>query len=157
MISQPKNYQQFHQLEEQMLTMGKFFSEYFRKTMAGPRASANIDFTLLELKGLAAFMDVDIAYTMGSLSKNARLPLSNMTMIINRFVKRGIASRLRSEQDRRVVLVRLTAKGKVLRHTFFLNRAQELEKTLGKLSQRDQQQLVQTLAKATRILNKIRE
>jgi len=146
----------YHALEEQMRTMGQFFSEYFRKTMARPVVSDNLELSILEIKGLAAFKDVNKAYTMGTLSKHAHMPLPNMTMIINRFEERGIAERLRDPADRRVVRVRLTSRGKTMLAQFLQNRTRELENTLGKLSPEDQKELCTVLKRATEILLKIR-
>jgi DNA-binding MarR family transcriptional regulator len=151
-----KQHNKYQQLEEQMRTMGRFFSEYFRKTMARPVLHEKIELTILEIKGLAAFVDVNESYTMSALSKNAHLPLPNMTLIINRFEKRGIAKRFRDDKDRRVVRVQLTFRGKTMLGHFLTDRGLELERTLGKLSQLDQKQLCDALNKATEILLKIR-
>ena len=151
-----KRHNKYHHLEEQMRTMGRFFSEYFRKTMASPIVNEKIELTILEIKGLSAFSNVNESYTMSSLSKNAHLPLPNMTLIINRFEKRGIARRFRDSHDRRVVRVQLTHRGKTMLGLFLNNRGRELENTLGKLSQKDQKELCSALNKATEILLKIK-
>ncbi len=148
-------YKKFRNLEEKMIIMGQFFSEYFRKTMVGPGMNTDIDFTILELKGLGAFVDSSGEYTMSELSTNAFLPLPNMTSIIRRFEERGLVTRRRDERDRRVVKVRLTGKGRKLMEKFMETRCAELEKTLGKLSYADQQELFRSLELALNILRKI--
>jgi DNA-binding MarR family transcriptional regulator len=135
--------------------MGQFFSEYFRRTMNSTVMNDKGDFTLLELKGLSAFVDVDGEYTMSELSKNAHLPLPNISAIVDRFEKNGIAERRRDTEDRRVVRVQLTDKGKKMLYAFIENRTAELERTLGKLSEKDRQQLFESLETALRILQKI--
>jgi DNA-binding MarR family transcriptional regulator len=150
-----KKYNSYTQLEEKMKIMGQFFSEYFRRTMNSSVMNDKGDFTLLELKGLSAFVDVDCEYTMSELSKNAHLPLPNMSAIVDRFEKSGIAERRRDTRDRRVVRVHLTEKGKKMLYAFIENRTAELERTLGKLSEKDRQQLFESLETALRILQKI--
>lgn len=150
-----KKYNSYTQLEEKMKIMGQFFSEYFRRTMNSSVMNDKGDFTLLELKGLSAFVDVDGEYTMSELSKNAHLPLPNISAIVDRFEKSGIAERRRDTRDRRVVRVKLTDRGKKMLYAFIENRTAELERTLGKLSEEDRQKLFESLETALRILQKI--
>ncbi len=152
-----KEYTKYRNIENKMLIMGQFFSEYFRKTMIDPGMDKNIDFTILELKGLGAFVDADSEYTMSELSSNAHLPLPNMTSIINRLEEKGIAQRRRDKKDRRVVKVSLTSRGKRLMEKFLETRCAELEKTLGALTERDQKELFKALEKALDILHKIKK
>ena len=138
-----------------MRAAGSFFSEYFRRTMSKPVMSEHADLTLLELKGLSAFMDREAEYTMSELSKNAHLPLSNMTVIIKRLEAKGIVLRRRSQNDRRIVQVCLTDKGRRVLEAFVAQRVHELENTLGKLSKKDQHKLLHALITATGIFRKI--
>jgi DNA-binding MarR family transcriptional regulator len=140
-----------------MLVIGKFFSEYFRHSMNKTGITTEHDFSMLELKGLAAFIDMRAEYTMSQLSRNAHLPLSNMTFIIKRLESKGIVLRQRSARDKRVVQVRLTQQGMELFERFVRHRVAELEKTMGKLSVRDQQGLVGALATASKIFQKLRK
>lgn len=150
-----KKYNAYKTLEEQMRAAGCFFSEYFRRTMNSPVMDEPRDLTIMELKGLSAFVDLDGEYTMSELSKNAYLPLSNMTVIVKRLEKKGIVVRQRSHNDRRIVRVRLTDQGRDIFFAFVEQRLQELENTLGKLSKKDQQELLKALIKATDIFRKI--
>lgn len=151
-----EKYSRYRKVEEQMLVIGKFFGEYFRQTMNKTGITTEHDFSMLELKGLAAFTDMRAEYTMSQLGRNAHLPLSNMTFIIKRLETKGIVLRQRSAQDKRVVQVRLTQQGKKLFERFIRHRVVELEKTLGKLSVRDQQGLVSALGRASAIFQKLR-
>jgi DNA-binding MarR family transcriptional regulator len=155
MITIPKKYTEYQSLEEHMRAAGCFFSEYFRRTMSSPARDEPSDLTIMELKGLSAFVDLEAEYTMGELSKNAYLPLPNMTVIIKRLETRGIVVRKRSQNDRRIVQVRLTDHGRKILYAFFEHRLQELENTLGKLSKEDQQGLLNALITATNIFRKI--
>ena len=77
-----------------------------------------MDLTIMELKGLSAFVDLDAEYTMSELSKNAYLPLPNMTVIIKRLETKGIVLRQRSQNDRRIVRVCLTDHGRSVLYAF---------------------------------------
>jgi DNA-binding MarR family transcriptional regulator len=150
-----KKYSAYQSLEEHMRAAGCFFSEYFRRTMSKPDMGEPADLTLLELKGLSAFLNREAEYTMGELSKNAHLPLSNMTVIIKRLESKGIVLRLRSHADRRIVRVSLTDHGRAILNAFMKQRMRELENTLGKLSKKDQHELLNALITATDIFRKI--
>jgi len=154
-MTKQEKYNNYKNLEDQMRVAGKFFGEFFRKTLTKPLGN-NKDFTLLELKGMSAFTDRQGEYTMGELSRNAHLPLSNISMIIDRLEKKGLALRGRDTKDRRVVKVRLTDKGKKMLAEFVANREKDLEKILGNLSEKDIKDLFASLEKAAEILKKIK-
>ena len=50
--------------------------------------------------------------TMGEIAHDLRITVGTLTSAINRLIKKGYAERSRTEEDRRVVLVSLTEKGK---------------------------------------------
>lgn len=142
-------------VEEQMLIMRRFFAEYFRKTINKNAVDGEVDFTFLELKGLAAFIDPDQEYTMGDLSHTLHLPLPNITFIVNKLAKKGIARRHLDPKDRRIIRVCLTEKGKNMRRAFMKKRVQEVELHMGKLSDKDRKELFNALKRATNIFKKI--
>jgi DNA-binding MarR family transcriptional regulator len=148
-------YKKYRNLEERMHVMRKFFSEYFRHTISNDGIDDKVDFSILELKGLSAFIDREKEYTMSELSNNAHLPLPNMTSIINRLLEKGIVERRRDENDRRVVRVQLTDSGKEMLLKYMKKRGQELDNSLGKLSEDDRRELFSALETATMIFEKI--
>jgi len=150
-------YRKYSLLESRMLTMRKFFGEYFRRTIVSNNiADGGPDFTFLELKGLSAFIEDTQSYTISELSNLVHLPLPNMTSIINRLAKKGIVRRRRDLKDRRIVWVFLTDKGKKMRYEFMKKRVREVENSLGMLSEKDQKALFSALEKATKIFEKIK-
>lgn len=151
-----ERYKKYKELEERMLVMKRFFSEYFRQTISKNAIENGVDFSILELKGISAFIDHHKEYTMSELSQNAHLPLSNISAIVERLSKKGIAKRYRDTNDRRIVRVHLTNKGKKMLHGFMKRRAEELENSLGSLSEGDRRELFNALEKATKIFQKIK-
>jgi DNA-binding MarR family transcriptional regulator len=151
----PEKYKKYKGLEDQMHIVKGFFSEYFRQTISKNGIDDKVDFTIMELKGISAFIDETKEYTMSELGNNAHLPLSNMTSIIDRLARKGIVRRRRDAKDRRVVRVHLTEKGKKMLHEFMRKRGQELENSLGGLSEKDRKELFKALEKATKIFQKI--
>ena len=151
----PERYKKYKNIEERMMVMGKFFREYFRKSMVLNGSMHNADFSLLDFKGISGFLDIEQHYTMSDLARNAHMSLPNMTSIITRLAKKGMVKRRRDTKDRRVVHVFLTEKGKKLVYEFMQKRGQELEKSIGRLSEKDRQELFQALDRAQTILQKI--
>jgi len=151
-----ERYSRYRTLEAQMGVMGGFFKEFFRQSMNKTGRDAASDLSMLELKGLAAFTDVDGSYSISSLSAQAQVPLSNMTFIIKRLEGKGIARKQRSRTDRRYVDVQLTPYGKKLFRQFISRRCEEFEKTLGRLSAQDRRELFRAIEKATGILQKLK-
>jgi len=154
-MSTQEKYNNYKTLEDQMRVAGKFFGEFFRKTLTKPMGNKK-DFTLLELKGMSAFVDRAGEYTMSELSKNAHLPLSNISLLIGSLEKKGLVVRGRDDQDRRIVKAGLTDKGKKMMADFVKNREEDLEKILGALSEKDRKDLFVSLEKAASILQKIK-
>jgi DNA-binding MarR family transcriptional regulator len=115
---------------------------------------SGFDFTLSEIKALGAFRG-DKDYTMGELSKNAQVAMPSMTEMVDKLEKHGIAERYRDGNDRRVVKVRLTSEGKRLRKEFMQKRLKEMKEIFGKLSEIELNDLIESLKRARRILEKI--
>ena len=78
-----------------------------------------------------------------------------MTEMIDKLEKKGIAERGRDVNDRRVVKVRLTSKGKKLRKEFMQKRLKDMMGIFGKLSEKELNDLIASLKRARRILEKV--
>jgi DNA-binding MarR family transcriptional regulator len=92
---------------------------------------------------------------MGELSKNAQVAMPSMTEMIDKLERHGMAERSRDENDRRVVKVKLTAKGQQLRKEFMQKRFNDLKNMFGKLSSEELDELIDSLKKARLILEKV--
>jgi DNA-binding MarR family transcriptional regulator len=78
-----------------------------------------------------------------------------MTEMIDKLEKKGIAERDKDVNDRRVVKVRLTSKGKKLRKEFMQKRLKDLKNIFGKLSEKELNDLIASLKRARCILEKV--
>lgn len=144
----------FNGFDEKIMEVKDFYIEFFKKTLVMDGRKSGFDFTLSEIKALSAFRG-DKHYTMGELSKNAQVAMPSMTEMVDKLEKHGIAERYREENDRRVVKVRLTSKGKKLRREFMQRRLKDLKKIFGKLSKHELDDLIESLKRARLILEKI--
>ena len=68
-----------------------------------------IELTSSQIKVLATFMERE-CYTMTALSQILSVTMPTMTAMIDRLIQSGLVTRERNESDRRVVMVRLTAR-----------------------------------------------
>ncbi|MDD3796761.1 MAG: MarR family transcriptional regulator [Lachnospiraceae bacterium] len=80
-------------------------------------------------------------------------PLNTATGVIGRLEKRGMVSRQRSEQDKRVMTVALSAEGRKAVKQFFEEVNQCFKKVLGVLSADEIASVLQVLQKAIMVLN----
>lgn len=144
----------FNDFEGKIMEVKDFYIEFFKKTLVMDGRKSGFDFTLSEIKALGAFRG-DKDYTMGELSKNAQVAMPSMTEMVDKLEKHGIAERHRDKNDRRVVKVRLTSKGKRLRKEFMQKRLEEMKEIFGKLSEIELNDLIESLKKARNILEKV--
>jgi DNA-binding MarR family transcriptional regulator len=83
--------------------------------------------------------------TMNELSAKMGLASSTMTRMIDQLVTKGLVQRQHDEEDRRVVWVKLTAKGQRVQHT--LDRAQRelFEGSLNQISEEERARILHAL------------
>ena len=143
-------------LDFQMLVIKEFIDEFYAKTIYRDKKSASSNFPPQIIKFLFAFPDEKKAYPIGELGANARVKRSTMTDMVDRMEKDGIAGRERDNGDRRVVMVRLTDKGKQMRRAFYQGRRREFQAVFSQLTDSEVNMFISNLAEATKILKKIK-
>ena len=147
------NLKEIEEFGDQLRNWRNFFTEFFNKVIKDSGNISGFNFSMSQFKTMGAFRE-DTVYSMGELSKNASVTMPTMTEMIDNFERAGVAERIRDSQDRRVVKVRLTAKGKKLRNKFMGKRRNELKNILSNLSKEDRGELMNALAKAYSVLKK---
>ncbi len=142
-------------LDTRMFVVKDFIDEFYNKTLFQSGKVVNSELTPSEIKSIFAFEEEDKEYPIGKLGKNAQVKRSAITNMIDCLEKEGIAERVRDGEDRRVVKVRLTGKGRKIRREFIQRRRKEVEKIFSKLSEKDKDSLLHHLEEAYHILQKI--
>ena len=142
------------EFDGQVLKVRNLLIEFLNKVADYQDARKQFDFGMSRLKALTAFKE-DKEYTMTELSRNAYVSMPTMTDMVDSLVEEGIAERRRDEQDRRVVKVTLTEKGKKMRKVFMERRRKEVEDIFGRLSLNDRKELLDAMERACTILKKI--
>jgi DNA-binding MarR family transcriptional regulator len=143
-------------LNHQLMVVKDFIDEFYNKTVFQNGKAANSDLTPSQIKSIFAFKEDDREYPMGELGRNARVKSSTITDMIDRLEKDGIAERLKDNGDRRVVKVRLTARGREIRRKFVLRMRSGIEQAFSKLSEEEKNALLDHLKGAYEILKRIK-
>jgi DNA-binding MarR family transcriptional regulator len=84
---------------------------------------------------------------MAEFAKGVGVPLSTATRLVDRLIEKGVVTRQRSDDDRRIVRIALTTAGKKLDERFFSLRLATSRTLLAKLNAADQRVLVSLLKK----------
>jgi len=142
-------------LNTQMFVVRDFIDEFYNKTVFQSGKILNADLTPSQIKSLFAFNEEDKDYPIGELGRNARVKSSTMTDMIDRLERDGIAERIRDDEDRRVVKVRLTKKGKKIKREFVQKSRKDVETAFSKLNEEEKRALLEHLKGAYQILRKI--
>lgn len=144
------------EIEGHMTEIRNIFVQIFNKMVRGDKKFTDIPFSPSQMKALSAFHE-DKHYTMSELSKNALVKMPSMTEMVDRLESDGILKRIRNTEDRRVVNVCLTDRGKKIHAKMVGRRREELSNLFGHLSNRDQDDLLAALRKVSTILKKLSE
>ena len=150
-----KNSKREGHLNSQLMVVKDFIDEFFNKTVFQSGGNLISDLTPSQIKSLFAFKNDNELYPIGELGRNALVKSSTMTDMIDRLEKDGIAERMRDDDDRRVVKVRLTDRGKKIKKQFVFKMRKGVEEAFSKLSEEEEKTLLDHLKGAYRILKKI--
>lgn len=92
--------------------------------------------------------------TMGQIAHDLRITVGTLTSAINRLIKKGYAERARTEQDRRVVLVSLTEKGKYAYKIHADFHKEMVQATLSYYNEQEQELLCNVMQKINKFFEK---
>ncbi len=143
-------------IDAQMRVVRDFIDEFYNKTIFKNGTKTDTDLTPTVIKALFAFTSDNGEYPIGELGKNARVKSSTITDMVDRLEQDGIAERVRDSSDRRVVKVRLTDKGKIIKSDFIMKRRAEFQSLFSKLHEDETKHLIYHLDEAYNILRKIK-
>lgn len=87
------------------------------------------------------------ARSMSEVAKDLKITVGTLTTAINNLVKKGYVERKRVEEDRRVVLIQLTKRGKLAYRVHDKFHKDMIRSTIEGLSEQEEQVLVESLEK----------
>jgi len=144
------------EIEMRMLEVKNLFAGISGEMVRSSLGILGFSVNMSQLKAMTAFSE-DSLLSMGELCKMAQVKMPSMTEAVDRFAKEGLLERVRDDGDRRVVKVKLTAKGKKMHKDILKKRADELTKMFGCLTLKDRMKLVDSLKEVSAILNKVKD
>ncbi len=111
---------------------------------ANSQAWINADLTMPQLRILFTLAHKG-ELTVSSIAKQLGVKIPNVTFILDNLVEQDLVSRERSEDDRRLVMVSLTNKGRRLIDGFNQAKFKSFQKALVNMDARDKKALLQGL------------
>ncbi|MCX5705390.1 MAG: MarR family transcriptional regulator [Candidatus Omnitrophica bacterium] len=100
------------------------------------------------------FLEIEQEAKMKDLARVMGVTMAGMTGIIDRLVKNKLCARIYDPQDRRIIKIRLTAKGDNLVKNISEGKRQMIIKIFGKISETDRQDYLRILLQIKEILLK---
>ncbi len=91
--------------------------------------------------------------TIGELCRKQLVSGGNMTVVVDNLAHCGLVERIPSKEDRRAIVVQLTAKGKKLFGDIFVKHAKFVTSTVDVLTEKEQTELGLLLKKLGKALN----
>lgn len=85
--------------------------------------------------------------TMSEIASDLKITVGTLTIAINNFVKKGYVERMRSDTDRRVVLIELTRKGKLAYRVHQKFHSDMIKATIEGLTEEEEKVLINSLEK----------
>jgi DNA-binding MarR family transcriptional regulator len=93
--------------------------------------------------------------TPSEIAEQFGITLGAVTGFVDRLYKLGLIQRTRSEEDRRLVLIELTAEGQKRLEEFYSHRKERHAEIIMRMSEREIQELNQALGKFAQVLNEL--
>ncbi|MCX5901469.1 MAG: MarR family transcriptional regulator [Proteobacteria bacterium] len=109
-----------------------------------PRQLIKVDLTSSQIKVIASFFQQG-TFTMAELSRLHGVSFSTMTSMVDRLLQNGLLERQRDDEDRRIVLVSLSPKGKKMVDYLMKARKQNLKKFLCELTHDEVREFVKSI------------
>jgi DNA-binding MarR family transcriptional regulator len=144
------------EIEMRMLEFKNLFSGISTEMVKSSVGIMGFAVNMSQLKAMTAFSE-DSPLSMGELCKMANVKMPSMTEVVDRFEQEGILERIRDMEDRRVVKVKMTAKGKKMHKEVLKKRADELTKRFGVLTTEERTSLVDSLKSVSELLTKVKD
>ena len=144
------------EIEMRMLEVKNLFSGISTEMVKNSVGIMGFAVNMSQLKAMTVFSE-DSLLSMGELCKMANVKMPSMTEVVDRFEQEGILERIRDMEDRRVVKVKMTAKGKKMHKEVLKKRADELTKRFGVLTTEERTSLVDSLKSVSELLTKVKD
>lgn len=138
-----------HNFADRMGEIMPIMMKEFSRCMAGQLHKGRV--TLPQIM-ILHFLEIEQEAKMKDLARFMGVTMAAMTGMIERLVKSGHCARIYEPQDRRIIKIKLTAKGDNLVKNLNENKRQMIIRIFGKISERDRQDYLRILLQIKEIL-----
>lgn len=137
-------------LDQQSTQLVGYLETLFRRLLLNRKLADDpqIEISREEIRAML-LLESGERLTMSNLAESLGVPLSTATHTVDRLVAKGLVERNRSEEDRRVVEVKMSDYGSQLQQTFRDNRKIVARSWLEPLSGAERELFLQLMAKIT--------
>lgn len=104
------------------------------------------DLSITEIHTIEA-IGMYVSKPMSEIAQNLKITVGTLTIAINNLVKKGYVERMRSQSDRRVVLIELTRKGKLAYRIHEKFHSDMIKATVEGITDEEERILINSLAK----------
>ncbi|MCX5885785.1 MAG: MarR family transcriptional regulator [Proteobacteria bacterium] len=118
-----------------------------------PPSLQQIELTSAQIKALTSFHGAE-EYTMSDFSQNLGVTLPTTTSMINRLIQFGFIERKRDSNDRRVVKVKLTVRGRAILRKLMEERRIALEVLLQALDNEELRTFLESIENVSSLIQK---
>ena len=118
-----------------------------------PPSLQQIELTSAQIKALTSFHGAE-EYTMSDFSQNLGVTLPTTTSMINRLIQFGFIERKRDNNDRRVVKVKLTVRGRAILRKLMEERRIALELLLQALNNEELKTFLESIENVSSLIKK---
>lgn len=140
-----------HNFADKMAEIMPIMMKEFTRCMASELLRGKV--TLPQIM-ILHFLEIEQEAKMKDLARFMGVTMAAMTGIIERLVKNGHCARIYDSEDRRIIKIKLTAKGDKLVKDMNENKRQMIMKIFGKISEADRQDYLRILLQIKDILLK---
>lgn len=122
----------------------KLFNNILRIEEFALKSAPFNDLSITEMHTIEA-IGIEKARTMSEVALDLKITVGTLTTAINKLIKKGYVERKRIEEDRRVVLIKLTKKGKLAYRLHEKFHSDMIKKTIEGLSEEEEEVLISSL------------
>lgn len=146
------------QVSKDVQLVGELFLELFSKyskVESKKHIYKNVEnLTLIEINTIMT-IGYDTMKTMSQIANQLGVTFGTPTITIDRLIKKGLVQRIRSEEDRRQVFIKLSLKGQKTYETIDGIKNEVIEKIFGVLTEKEREGLISTLSKLNGKLDEV--
>lgn len=113
------------------------------------------EMTISQVRALTIFANEKDPLKMSDASKRMNVCMPTATQVIDKLVNIGLLERIKDENDRRLVLISINEKGKRIFGKTLDRRKESFKWWFSKISQEEQQKLLDTIENLIGIINKV--